>query len=355
VEKIANRVVRNYSINDFLNWRDHGELVLVPWFQRREVWHTKARSYLIDTILRNLPVPIIILRESIDPRTGKTIREIVDGQQRLRSVFEFYDGQLAINKAHRKDLAGKTFSDLEHGLRDSFRQYEFSVNVLHGTSNAEVLDIFARINSYMITLNRQEKLNAQYHGEFKTFVYRVGSENLDFFLENRILSRRAVFRMAEAEAISELVIGMLAGLQDKKKTIEDFYKNYDEDFPQGEDIEAKFVEMLRKVENILGPDIKETNFRRVPMFYSLFLVLFDLEHGLPGQTTGERHHITSEEYDPIKEKLRNLSEIIDEEEPRSVDVDFIRACIQSTDLLKSRQIRHDRIRSEILDAIESSD
>lgn len=353
LQEVTNRVVRNYSINDFLNWRKYGELKLVPWFQRREVWHVKARAYLIDTILKNLPVPIIIIRESIEPKTGRTIREVVDGQQRLRSVFEFFDGKLKINKAHSEVLAGKSFKDLPENLQEKFRCYEFSVNVLQGANDPEVLDIFGRINSYTTTLNRQEKLNAQYHGEFKSFIYKLGKKHLSFFMDNKILSKRAVFRMGEAELLSELIIAMLSGLQEKKKTIENFYEKYDEDFPMEKEIESKFKKTLELVIKVLGSEIKETNFRRKALFYSLFLVFFDLKYGLPSQKP-QIISISPKNYVPIKKRLELLSEIMDEEEPLSKDVDFIRACIQSTDVLKSRQIRHDRIEEEVVEAIKES-
>ena len=41
-----------YSINDFLNWHERGELELSPKYQRKAVWNAKAESYLIDTIVR---------------------------------------------------------------------------------------------------------------------------------------------------------------------------------------------------------------------------------------------------------------------------------------------------------------
>ena len=46
---------RVYSISDFLEWHRNGLLELSPDFQRREVWSEKAKSYLIDTILRGNP------------------------------------------------------------------------------------------------------------------------------------------------------------------------------------------------------------------------------------------------------------------------------------------------------------
>src|SRR3989449_3547718 len=80
---------RNYSVSDFEEWHEKGELVLAPKFQRRDVWSDKARSYLIDTIVRGKPIPKIYMRQDVNPKTRRTKREIVDGQQRLRSVLSF--------------------------------------------------------------------------------------------------------------------------------------------------------------------------------------------------------------------------------------------------------------------------
>lgn len=71
---------RNYSVRDFEEWREKDELLLQPKFQRRDVWSDKARSYLIDTIMRGKPIPKVYMRQDINPTTRRTRREIVDGQ-----------------------------------------------------------------------------------------------------------------------------------------------------------------------------------------------------------------------------------------------------------------------------------
>jgi uncharacterized protein with ParB-like and HNH nuclease domain len=81
---------RTLSINDFREWYEASVLVLAPKFQRRSVWPDKARSYLIDTVLRDLPMPKLFMRQEIDD-SGRTIREIVDGQQRIRTVLAYIE------------------------------------------------------------------------------------------------------------------------------------------------------------------------------------------------------------------------------------------------------------------------
>ncbi len=121
---------RNYSVRDFEEWRERDELVLAPKFQRRDVWSDKARSYLIDTILRGKPIPKIYMRQDINPKTRRTTREIVDGQQRLRSVLGFIKNGFKISKAHHKDFRGKYFSGLDKDTQRGILKYEFVVDLV---------------------------------------------------------------------------------------------------------------------------------------------------------------------------------------------------------------------------------
>src|SRR5207245_2074840 len=90
---------RTYSINDFLEWEDKKQLELSPKFQRRSVWTDTARSYLMDTIVRGKPIPKIFIRQKINPQTRVSIREVVDGQQRLRTILSYLrDGFQISNK-----------------------------------------------------------------------------------------------------------------------------------------------------------------------------------------------------------------------------------------------------------------
>jgi Protein of unknown function DUF262 len=101
-----------YPISDFLEWEYAKQLELTPKFQRRSVWSPKAKSFLIDTILRQMPIPSIFLRLKLNPQQRKTIREVVDGQQRLRTILGYVRGEFDIMKAHNPEFAGARYSDL---------------------------------------------------------------------------------------------------------------------------------------------------------------------------------------------------------------------------------------------------
>jgi len=98
---------RAYSIADFLEWHNNGLLELSPDFQRRPVWSEKAKSYLIGTVVRGRPIPKILISQRL--QKSRTIRIVVDGQQRLRAILEFINGDFAISRAHNVELAGMRY------------------------------------------------------------------------------------------------------------------------------------------------------------------------------------------------------------------------------------------------------
>src|SRR6185369_15871597 len=148
-----------YKVSDFLSWQRSGGLELSPNFQRRPVWSSGAKAYLIDTIARGLPVPIVFIRERTDLRSLEPKREIVDGQQRIRTILAFIEPSCLkdlderrdlfdIKKSVNEDLAGKSFSALSAEIRERFLNYQFSVHILpSNTDDQLVLQIFARMNA----------------------------------------------------------------------------------------------------------------------------------------------------------------------------------------------------------------
>jgi hypothetical protein len=179
---------RTATINDFREWDERKELVLAPEFQRRKVWGPKARSFLIDTILNGFPIPAIHIRQKIDVGTKKTIRQVVDGQQRLGAILDYIKDGFSVMKVHNKKYGGLTFSELPGDVQEKFLEYDLFVDFLIGATDSDVLEVFARINSYTIVLNPQEKLNAEFSGKFKQLVYRLGREHLEFWRKNQILT-----------------------------------------------------------------------------------------------------------------------------------------------------------------------
>jgi hypothetical protein len=349
---------RGYSLNDFLSWDAREELILQPRFQRRAVWSPKAKSNLIDTILRGLPTPIIFIRQQIDPNKRRTVREVVDGQQRLRAVLEFCSPKdpkngLRLHRAIHPKFGGKTFDELPEEVKEKMLSYEFSVVLLESTKDGEVLDIFARLNSYAQRLTAQELLNAAYYGQFKQAVYSLGHEHLTFWREMGILSDKNIMRMAEAELVSELFVSMLDGIQSKKDSLRKFYAKYDEEFSEKDRLEKEFKAVIDLIAKFFGSKLPDSIFSRRILFYSLFLAVYDLMYGMPGspvEFNGKAGKISNSLLSGFTDALVELeAEYLSQN--RSL-ADFINATKKATADRKERIIRHkiiyQRLRAKVL-------
>ena len=121
---------RSLSVREIQLMSERNELDLTPEFQRRDVWSDKARSFLIDTIIRGKPIPKIYIRSVDNPDTKKIRYEVVDGQQRLTTVLSFLSDGFAIKKIHNSDFGGKYFSQLMESIQKDILYYEFTCDYL---------------------------------------------------------------------------------------------------------------------------------------------------------------------------------------------------------------------------------
>lgn len=315
---------RPYSVRDFEEWHKKGELILAPKFQRRSVWSSKARSYLIDTIIRGKPIPKIYMRQDINPKTRRVTREIVDGQQRLRTVLSFLEDGFPILKVHNEEYGGQLFSELEEETQREILKYEFAVDLLQDIPDEEVYDIFARLNTYSVTLNAQELRNAQYFGEFKTTVYTLSNEFMTFWQVNNIFSDRNILRMAEAEFVSELLIAMSVGIRARSKPlIDNFYEDHDDEFAHRATLMKRFRETMDMIGGIMGTGLAATKFSEPRLLYPLFCSVYHLQFGLPDMEY-ERRSFKQSDYPKLRVALEKVEEIfkkVEEEEERQQRID----------------------------------
>lgn len=334
----------NYTTLDFKGWNEANTLVLTPKFQRRGVWTDGARSFFIDTLLRGMPVPPIFLRVRQSDDKKKIIREVVDGQQRLSSVLKFVNGEFKLTKSTDKEWGNKRFADLSPEGQAQIENFSFNCEIFSGVSDSEILEVFSRLNTYSVPLNNQELRNGRYFGFFKQSAYRLAYTYVEFWQKHKIFSDRAIARMQEVELTSELLIAQIDGLQDKKKSIDKFYLQFDESFPEQKKIESRFCATMDAIAATLGDDLDQTEFVRAPLFYTLFSVVYHRLYGLPKQGAATpRRALTINEGHDLVSALVKLSDVIarareDEEIPVSY-TKFVSACLRSTDNIENRTMR----------------
>lgn len=326
---------RTYSINDFLEWSDNNQLELSPKFQRRSVWNDKARSFLMDTIIEGKPIPKVFIRQILNPQTRKSIREVVDGQQRLRTILSFMKDGFVISKKHNKKYGGLYFSELnkvDDDIQGQILNYEISVDLLVNMSDPDVLDVFSRLNSYSVTLNDQEKINANHFSEFKKLADSIAHKNNLFWIDNKIITEQNVLRMIDVQITADLLIGMIEGVR-TKKYIKKAYEIYEKDF--NEDVNlllTRFNEILDLIKSIFNGGLSKRAFRRNHVFYSLFLSLYHLQYGV-SNINRPRAPINNNDLAKISQKLEHIDYIFEEDDKNNLNVDekkFLEDCRRAT-------------------------
>lgn len=270
---------REYSIRELFDSYNRKETLLSPKFQRRPVWEYKAKSYLIDSILSGFPIPRIFIREktSLDM---SAIREIVDGQQRLKTIFDYLNDGFKISRVHNEEYGDCYFSDLPDDVKRDFLKYPISAVMLIDLDDNSVFDIFARLNTYSVKLNSQELLNSQFFGIYKKLVYSLAQEYRTFWIESKLLSEKNISRMDDAKLVTDLLSAIVQekiesnSFEQNKK----IYNKFDDVFDEADTIEDRFKNTLDLFSKVYGEEFSETEYKKMPLFYSTFLALYHISY-----------------------------------------------------------------------------
>ena len=337
-----------YSVNDFLEWYDRKQLVLSPKFQRRSVWKDVAKSFLMDSIIREKPLPKIFIRQITDIKTRTTIREVVDGQQRLRTIIDFINDGFKIKRVHNQEYGEKYFSQLDEDAQSLILTYKFSVDTLIGVEDSEIMDIFARLNTYTTPLNKQELINAEFYGYFKQAVYGISYKYNKFWIENKIFTEYQTMRMNEVELTADLFIAFIDGIQ-SRKVVKTYYKKYDEEFDERSILESRFDETISLIIRLFGHTLKKSNFRKPALFYALFLALYNLKYNIAGLPKAVASGINEKSEAKIKSCLDRIEEIVesDAEQLDKRQLEFYISISRATSDNESRKTRTKYIIEEL--------
>lgn len=158
-----------YPVKSIKSMIDGGDYLLNPEYQRRKRWDNGKKSRLIESFIMNVPLPPIFLYEYDYSKF-----EVMDGLQRLTTVYDFYSGNFALQgMGYWKELEGKKYKDLPEEIQKGIdRRYISSIVLLEETAKtpeeAEELKqiVFERLNSGGEKLTPQETRNALYNGSF---------------------------------------------------------------------------------------------------------------------------------------------------------------------------------------------
>jgi Protein of unknown function DUF262 len=215
MSKILDRNSNNISISNF--YEDHAakKYNMEPAYQRRSIWSTEKKSFFIDSILKNLPIPPIFLRVKLNEETGRTSYEVIDGKQRLTSILGYIENEFPCSSDQDdniadENLAGKYFSELSSadlvGYKKQFWTYALPIEYIDVDDNKVIDSIFDRLNRNGEPLNGQELRHSQY---YDSPLLQLSYELLKNPFWNARLEITDRSRMEDVEFISELVLTII--------------------------------------------------------------------------------------------------------------------------------------------------
>jgi len=240
-------------------------LEIHPEFQRRLVWTEKHKNALIRTVIEKYPFPeIYIATESINVETGAAKEIIVDGQQRISTLFQYFTASPDLIL----ELDVPPYSNLTAAQKRDFLDYEVVIRDLKNASPEIIKEVFKRINSTSYSLNGMEINNAIYDGEFKHLCEKISE--LEFFEKNKIFSTNEIKRMKDVEYCVTLVATSMGGYYSNNKNNDDYLKTYNEKFLRAEEIFEKFKITLKTIEIL---NLEKTRFKQKADLFTLIIEL----------------------------------------------------------------------------------
>lgn len=187
-----------------------------PDYQRPPAWSRKQKQLLIDSILREYDIPKMYWRAV--NRTDGTKYEVIDGQQRLRAIWEYRTDQFGLPKdadpINSVVCAGKKYSDLDIEISTVFDAYAVDVVIIddavENELEDEVRDMFLRLQNGT-TLKAQEKRNAM-PGVMRDFVKEISQH--PFFQNCKFSNARFTFDHVASQMICMEIAGGPSNVRD---------------------------------------------------------------------------------------------------------------------------------------------
>lgn len=358
--------IMKHAIRWFLDLYHNGQLDLEPPYQRRSVWTLKDRRFFLDTIFRNYPSPAVFLHKEIDQALGKMIYHVVDGKQRLETIFLFTQNNIALDKEYGDlRLNGKKWKSVENepDLKVHFYNYVLPIEFIDTDNNTVINEVFDRLNRTSRKLERQELRHAKYDGWFIKITEAEAEE--DEWERLGVVTKARMRRMKDVQSLSELLIVLLKNLiigydQD---TLDDIYAEYDS--PQEtvlnfdeEEFKGKLQFTKDYILRMEAHNGAVTEYARgLGNFYSLwaFVALNQPHLELP--------EITAERYSGFMEKVATLSKEKDgmkfsranENDSYSIAYNYLKNSIKASTDRQQREARNKILENILLSHIDQEE
>jgi hypothetical protein len=239
-----------FTVLEYCNAMKRGEIVINRKYQRNDsIWPESAKSFLIETILLGYEMPKFYLYPITDVKTRTTIKEIVDGQQRSSSIYEFFTNKLRLSpKLDTGEVAGKTYEELDEDYQQAFLNYSLSVDMFLSAAPEDIREVFRRLNSYNVPANPEEQRHAKYQGRFKWFIAGLSKDLGKIFSDTGIFAEKALVRMADCKLLTEITHAVKHGITTTNKfSLNSVYKEFDKAFPDERELRSQIDDAFSQI------------------------------------------------------------------------------------------------------------
>lgn len=271
------RAINFQTVSWFWDLYNRHLLELDPPYQRRSVWNQEYKDFFIDTVLNGYPAPAIFLYQEITPE-GVSKYSVVDGKQRLSTLFDFADNKFSVSEtATITRLRGKYFADLESKVKQDFWKYQFAVEYVPSDDEKIINDIFDRINRNVSKLTPQELRHARFNGVFITTVEDLTDWMVAVLPPNfPSIPPKARKQMKDVEFVTLLLLFLEEGIKSyRQDDLDKAYNDRDSEWEERDEIEEKFKKVILLIKELVDRSTPKINLCKTRLknqadFYSLF-------------------------------------------------------------------------------------
>ncbi len=273
-----------HTINELTLMFRERQINLDPGFQRHSVWGTNDRRRLIQSIVAGYPVPSVFLYQR--HQNGRLVYDVIDGKQRLETIFmftklgRFKRGAFAAQVDFGDGSDWYDWSDIKRRFRSrkaAFESYKLQTVEVTGDLG-DIIDLFVKINSTGKRLTSGEKRHARfYQSAFLKEAEKLVGRHRRYLESTRVLSSGQIDRMKGTELFAELLMSINKGGPINKKTALDRAIGNDSINVQ---TLAKLTREFTRTLNLtkrMFPDLHQVRMRNSAEFYSLFLLIWEMD------------------------------------------------------------------------------
>ncbi|MDP1762365.1 MAG: DUF262 domain-containing protein [Sediminibacterium sp.] len=257
---------KEFTIHQLVELIDKSQIDLNPSYQRNFIWSPDDQKSLIDTILLGYPLPNFFVYHD---KGGAY--EMVDGQQRSKTIFRFVKGLITSSR--------KTGNlKFENSAAAEILKYRLPFIVIENLTGKDSLrDFYVLINKKGVHLNLSEVNKSEF---LDSNFLKLANEVLVYqnLIDLNLFSENSTKRMNDRAFVEELLSYLKLGIKEKKKSIQTIY---------GDDITSdeynilrdSFYSVIDKIEklNRIKP-LSETRYKQKNDFYTLFSFIHTNEH-----------------------------------------------------------------------------